>query len=259
MKLFIFIFVSIIGFCSFAEPLEDNSFLVEEAYNQEPGVVQFIQVYQKDVKTKNWDYVFINEIPILDESNQFSYELPLGYDEVLESSQIRDIKLNYRREFFRNNQIVATGRISLVLPTGKYEDGFGLGALGVEGSLITSIKINQNWSQHWNIGYSTTPGAKNSTKDKADVSRYFYALSNIYFFTDTLNFLVEIVGSQSEEVISQDTKNWQHDMILSPGFRTAFDVGNWQFVPGIAYPIGLGPIAGQNQILGYLSIEGKVF
>lgn len=30
-----------------AEAIEDNSFLVEEAYNQEPGVVQFINVYQK--------------------------------------------------------------------------------------------------------------------------------------------------------------------------------------------------------------------
>ena len=37
-----------------AEKVEDNSFLVEEAYNQEEGVVQFIQLYQKDSRTKSW-------------------------------------------------------------------------------------------------------------------------------------------------------------------------------------------------------------
>ncbi len=43
----IFVLISCISFLSLAEPVENNSFLVEEAYNQDPGVVQFINVYQK--------------------------------------------------------------------------------------------------------------------------------------------------------------------------------------------------------------------
>lgn len=33
--------------------IEDNSFLLEEAYNQEEGVIQYIQSYQYSKRTKN--------------------------------------------------------------------------------------------------------------------------------------------------------------------------------------------------------------
>lgn len=47
-----------------AKRIEDNSFLLEEAYNQEEGVIQYIQSYQYSKKTKNWNYTFTNEIPM---------------------------------------------------------------------------------------------------------------------------------------------------------------------------------------------------
>lgn len=39
-----------------AESVKDNSFLIEEAYNQEPGVLQFIQTYQYFERAKEWGY-----------------------------------------------------------------------------------------------------------------------------------------------------------------------------------------------------------
>ena len=36
-----------------AKRIEDNSFLLEEAYNQEEGVIQYIQSYQYSKRTKN--------------------------------------------------------------------------------------------------------------------------------------------------------------------------------------------------------------
>lgn len=242
-----------------AEPLEDNSFLVEEAYNQEPGIIQFIQVLQKSTKTKNWNYVFINEIPVVNQEYQFSYELPYIYDEAVDKSQLSDIKINLRKEFLRAEQIVTTGRVSLILPTGKNEENSGKGALGYEISLISSVKISNVWSQHWNIGYGITPKAKNSNNISENISKYFYAVNNVYFLTDTINFMLEAVASHSEEIVGVSSKTWNQEIILSPSIRLAFDVSDWQFVPGLAYPMGVGASEGQSQVLGYLSIEDQLF
>ena len=61
-----------------AKRIEDNSFLLEEAYNQEEGVIQYIQAYQYSKKTKNWNYTFTNEIPVPNQTHQFSYTVPLA-------------------------------------------------------------------------------------------------------------------------------------------------------------------------------------
>ena len=40
--------------------IQDNSFLIEEAYNQEPGVIQHIQTFQY-MKDGTWGYTFTQE------------------------------------------------------------------------------------------------------------------------------------------------------------------------------------------------------
>ncbi len=53
-------------------PIQDNSFLVEEAYNQEPGVVQTIQTYTRLAGTGDWAYSLTQEWPVPDIRNQLS-------------------------------------------------------------------------------------------------------------------------------------------------------------------------------------------
>lgn len=43
--------------------IQDNSFLIEEAYNQERGVVQHIQTFQI-MKDDSWIYTFTQEWPV---------------------------------------------------------------------------------------------------------------------------------------------------------------------------------------------------
>src|SRR5262245_17587450 len=45
-------------------PIADNSFLIEEAYNQEAGVVQHISVFQRDWRSSAWAYSFTQEWPL---------------------------------------------------------------------------------------------------------------------------------------------------------------------------------------------------
>lgn len=243
----------------FAEPVEDNSFLVEEAYNQEPGVVQFINVWQQDEKSKDWGYTFINELPVGSQEHQFSYEIPLQHLDAIKKDQLSDVKLNYRYEMLRNDTLVTTVRASLMTPTGDYKKGFGSGQLGYEGSLITSVKVSDKWVQHWNLGASITPDAKDMAGFKADNSAYFLGFSQVYLFRDNLNFMLEVSGRTEEVTVGSDATEWSSSMIVSPSVRYAIDYKDWQYVPGLAFPIGVGPTAGQNQVLLYLSIEGKVF
>src|SRR2546430_787614 len=86
-----------------AEPLakgiQDNSFLVEEAYNQEPGVVQHIfnlpilfTGHEKDISLS-----FTQEWPIFSQTHQFSYTIPYSFvGNGGWENGLADIRLNYR-------------------------------------------------------------------------------------------------------------------------------------------------------------------
>ena len=59
--------------------IQDNSFLIEEAYNQEAGVVQHIFTYQYNEKTKLFTYGFTQEWPVHSQTHQLSFTLLLHY------------------------------------------------------------------------------------------------------------------------------------------------------------------------------------
>lgn len=68
---------SIACFAEEVRKIQDNSFLIEEAYNQEPGVVQHIQTFQYDLVNETWNYAFTQEWPVPGQTHQFSYKIPV--------------------------------------------------------------------------------------------------------------------------------------------------------------------------------------
>src|SRR5882672_4873652 len=64
-----------------SEPgIQDNSFLVEEAYNQNFGVVQHISSFTRFFDSKDWVYTFTQEWPVPgDERHQLSYTIPVQH------------------------------------------------------------------------------------------------------------------------------------------------------------------------------------
>src|SRR5437667_1598099 len=84
--------------------IRDNSFLIEEAYNQEPGVVQHIfnASYSVDrragLNDKIWNLTFTQEWPVFSQTHQFSYTIPYRFIETGGRSHngVGDILLNYR-------------------------------------------------------------------------------------------------------------------------------------------------------------------
>ncbi|MCA1658676.1 MAG: hypothetical protein LC627_05205, partial [Verrucomicrobiaceae bacterium] len=64
-----------------AKAIQDNSFLVEEAYNQEPGVVQHIfnALYSRNRNEDAWDLAFTQEWPLFTQRHQVSYTIPYSF------------------------------------------------------------------------------------------------------------------------------------------------------------------------------------
>ena len=62
------------------EPIADNSFLIEEAYNQEAGVVQHISTFVRPDGGGAWAYSFTQEWPFPGMRHQLSYTIPVLHD-----------------------------------------------------------------------------------------------------------------------------------------------------------------------------------
>jgi len=77
--------------------IQDNSFLVEEAYNQEKGVVQHINTFTR-FRGGNWVYTFTQEWPVFSQKHQLSYTIPVqrNGERSAGGTGVGDIALNYR-------------------------------------------------------------------------------------------------------------------------------------------------------------------
>ncbi|MBM3884173.1 MAG: hypothetical protein FJ387_31455 [Verrucomicrobia bacterium] len=94
------------------EGIMDNSFLVEEAYNQEKGVVQHIgnAIYGVDrlfdPQTRTLDLTFTQEWPVFSQTHQFSYTVPYGFawEDGDSVNGVGDVLLNYRYQAYLNEE-----------------------------------------------------------------------------------------------------------------------------------------------------------
>lgn len=236
--------------------IQDNSFLIEEAYNQEKGVVQHIQAFQY-MEGGNWAYTFTQEWPVVTQKHQFSYTIPyLRFDDPEDQTGIGDILLNYRYQAVLQGPIAFSPRISLVTPTGDHEEGFGNDAWGVQGNLPMSVDLADRWVTHWNLGATFIPDAKGADGSQADITGFNYGVSFIYFVNNNFNLMLELVGNTNEVVGDGGRIETEDSFLINPGMRFAIDFASGlQVVPGLSFPIGIGPSEGDFGVFCYLSFE----
>ncbi len=131
----------------------DNSFLLEEAYNQEPGVIQHIQTFQYLEKSENWEYSFTQEWPVPGQRHRLSYTIPVSYlNDPVKETDIGDVALNYRYQLLFQEAMAIAPRFSTLLPTGDYKEGFGSGAIGYQVNIPLSLELSGKLVNHWNMG-----------------------------------------------------------------------------------------------------------
>jgi hypothetical protein len=237
--------------------IEDNSFLLEEAYNQENGVVQHIQGVQF-YQQGGWVYNFTQEWPVPTQNHQLSYVIP--YIDLQSASGIGDILINYRYQAIRNNFLALAPRISLILPSGDYKKELGHDAYGIQVNIPISIVLGQRWVTHWNLGTTYIPKAKHGDESQADIQGYNFGGSLIYILTNNLNFMLEGIGNSDEVITKGGAITIENSFYLNPGFRYAIDFASGlQMVLGLSFPIGIGPSSGDNGVFVYLSLEHPLF
>jgi hypothetical protein len=246
----------------------DNSFLIEEAYNQEDGVVQhiFTSAYGVDKlsspKRRAVDFSFTQEWPAYGQSHQFSYTVPYSF--VRENGQsangIGDVLLNYRYQAYLDEKTL-TGfapRFSLVLPTGDAERGFGNDTLGYQWNLPFSTTLGNRWFVHANAGLTYLPDA--GATSAHDFLNYNLGASAIYCLSGRFNLMLEWVGVWNETAADTGRIQQQFASVISPGLRYAFNFRSGsQFVLGLAAPIGLTRAAPELSAFLYVSFEHRVF
>lgn len=254
-----FILVSLLLSTSVRAVIEDNSFLLEEAFNQEYGVYQFIQ--KTVVQNGTYYYSFENEIPLTDKVHQFSYNLPVLAQGSLARS-VGDVGLNYRYQSINRDGLLMADRLSLVIPTGDVDKDNGNGVFGFQYMHSISIKLAEKWMNHWNLGFSMLPNAKSSTTHKRmNMNNVTAGTSFIYLASDDFNLMLEGMLTTDQGFDDQGIKESQSVFTLNPGVRFAID-DSWkgaQIVPGMSFPMEMSNNKTNFGVLFYLSFEPKFY
>jgi hypothetical protein len=242
-------------------PIQDNSFLVEEAYNQEPGVIQHIGLFTRSVRTGEWVFSFTEEWPARGQTHQASVTLQgLGVGEGnARTSGLGDALLNYRWQAAGSGDapVAVAPRLSAILPVGNARKGMGAGGAGLQVLLPVSAVLGERFVGHSNVGATWLPdaGAPGARGQLVGVN---LAQGLVVLVHHRVNVMLEAAYQLSELSTRAGTRRTE-SLFLSPGLRGAIDVpGGLQIVAGVAMPFGVGPSAGERLLLGYLSFEHPV-
>lgn len=196
--------------------IEDNSFLLEEAYNQEAGVVQHISTLLRAGRT--WAYGFTQEWPLGGQRHQLSYSVALAQGPDV-------VALNYRHQLVGLGAHTAFApRISFLVPT---RESVGT---ALQLNLPVSVALAPQLVTHFNAGI-TTP--------RREQAVYNAAASLIWLAHPNINLMLETVWSGDAQ---------SGDLIVNPAVRWAINAGSLQIVPGVSFPDG-------RDVLVYLSFE----
>lgn len=241
--------------------IQDNSFLVEEAYNQNFGVVQHISSFTRFWNSKDWNYTFTQEWPVPGNArHQLSYSLAAMHAGDFPDSGvgIGDVFFNYRYQLVGggDTRVAFSPRFTLIFPAGDSTMGRGAGSFGLQTNLPLSVVLSKKLVSHWNGGATFFPRAQDPSGDRSRVSGYNFGQSFIWLAQTRFNFMLETVFTSSQVVVASNRTQWANALFLSPGVRWSYNLRNGlQIVPGIGVPLGLGPSDGEKAIFLYISFE----
>ena len=140
-------------------PIADNSFLIEEAYNQERGVVQHINTFAHPTTSGSWAYSFTQEWPAPGQRHQLSYTIPIVQLEGAGTGMrgIGDVAINYRYQLrgMHEERVAIAPRLTLLVPTGDAKKGTGAGGTGIQVNLPISATLSPS-TRHRPSGLTTS-------------------------------------------------------------------------------------------------------
>lgn len=224
--------------------ITDNSFLVEEAFNQEAGIFQNILLVQRP-NANEWSFEFTQEWPLGGQRHQLSYTVPL--EAVKEPGADSydfgrgTIGLNYRLQLTAESagRPAVSPRVSFLIPDFPESDA----QFGIQMNLPVSKQFN-DFYLHANAGYTV----EGISSEAGSSGRASAAGSVIYRALPMVHLMVESVFRANEY-------DSAHSVLISPGFRAGKNFGNKQLVFGAAVPLGLLENDESSALLAYISYE----
>jgi hypothetical protein len=248
---------------------EDNSFLLEEAFNQPMGVIQNIFNFNLDnLRYKNAQFSFTQEIPLTDLTHQLSYTFVYNFAESLGggmNSGFGDMTISYRPMLLgEKDWAMIIPRFTLILPTGKSSDGLGSGAPGFQFNMAVTKRPSRKIVTHFNAGFtylykSDRYSFTNNESQLAYEHDLFFknlGASVIWYPVRKANVMVEYISNFISGISEENKITNDHQQIINPAFRFCIDNGKMQIVPGVGLPIHI--MNGKYESTGlffYLSFE----
>lgn len=231
--------------------ISDNSFLVEEALNQEAGIFQNI-FNIRIIDRENWQSTFTQEWPVRSQTHQISYTVP--YSAVGGQPGVGDALVHYRIAIFKGDDArpAFSPRVSLIVPSGSASRGLGNGHAGWEVNLPFSKQVRDVYF-HWNGGFTHFPAARVEGGD-ASLLTPRVAGSAIWRARPMLNLMLETVVEWPESAVL-DARGWSRVVTVVPGFRTGWDIGKAQTIVGFGVPVMTQNGATSTGVLFYFSHE----
>lgn len=240
----------------YSKAVEDNSFLIEEAYNQEEGVVQHIShaVYFREPE-RNIFYSFTQEWPIGGLLHQLSFTIPYSF---LNSNKgVGDLMFNYRYQLFTSDDWAAfSPRISIIVPTGNVSKSLGAGSIGMQINLPASKRFSEFFVGHFNAGFTFMPSAQVSFSNKRHQLTFWNLGGSIIWLAgERFNVMMEYLINDGSNIDEFGNVNRFTEKFISPGIRYAIDIGELQIVPGLAFPFSFLNEDNRVGMIFYLSFE----
>ncbi len=229
---------------------EDNSFLLNEAFNQEKGVLQYASnFYFDDLRGGNFLYNFTNEIPLGGERHQIGYSLSYYLQNKETSTDgaggFGDVNVSYQYLLSgKKSWAMVVPSVTLIIPTAK--NGYGSGGLGAEADLYVTKRISRRVVTHYNFGYTyissadlyiTTSTGGRAVGYERDLQFKKIAASAIWYPARKFNLMLEYVSNFLTEITPDGSISDSHHITVNPGFRFAIDHNRVQIVPGVSAPI----------------------
>src|SRR3954468_7686512 len=135
--------------------IQDNSFLMEEAYNQEAGVIQHISFFTRMSEDRSWLYSFTQEWPMTGQKHQFSYTIVGMHSGGFPGSGagLGDTAINYRYQLVGTGEtrLAIAPRLSLLVPSGDSRVGRGYGGTGLQTNTAISYVMVPKVVSHTNF------------------------------------------------------------------------------------------------------------
>jgi hypothetical protein len=227
------------------EPIQDNSFLLHEAYNQPAGVVQHVLTAERHANGETL-FVFGQEWPLAGVRHQVAFAVPFfcPCGEPGRDLGIGDVELGYRYQVVGvgGGRVHVAPELAFSLPTGSARLERGADALGFGVTLPVSVTLAPTLVGHANAGVSHLAGAGSGEAGRDRRTDWRLGASLVWLTARRLNLLVEGVGDRET-------------FTLSPGVRGAIDLGSVQIVPGVAMPVTFDEGESDTAWLFYLSVE----